>query len=56
VGALLGTQTGREIEIANSFEFAFTKDTLDIDHGLFITRRDQCSSPFSCPRNAEAPR
>lgn len=47
VGALLGTQTGRNIEITNSFEFALNEETLEVDHTFFTTRRDQCKqSPF----------
>lgn len=42
VGALLGTQTGREIEITNSFDFAIHPESLQVDHAFFATRRDQC--------------
>lgn len=39
-GALLGTQSGREIEIQNTFEFP-VKNGL-VDHGFFKTRQEQC--------------
>lgn len=42
VGSLIGTQNGRDVEITNSFEFALTDQTLDINHAFFTTRRDQC--------------
>ena len=43
-GALIGTQTGRELEITNSFEFAVEGADAQVDHGFFVTRRDQCKS------------
>lgn len=47
IGALLGTQTGRNIEITNSFEFALNHDTLEVDHAFLNTRKDQCSPACS---------
>ena len=41
-GALIGVQSGRDVEITNSFELAVS-DALEVDHGLFVTRRDQCA-------------
>jgi MoxR-like ATPase len=43
IGVLLGSQQGREIEITNSFEVPFAdEDKLEIDHGFFVARREQC--------------
>lgn len=42
IGALLGTQNGREVEIVNTFELAMEDDTETVDHGFFIARKDQC--------------
>lgn len=49
VGGLLGTQTGRDIEIMNSFEIVVNSATdadgneeLKVDHEYFTTRREQC--------------
>jgi hypothetical protein len=39
-GALLGTQSGREIEIQNTFEFP-VKNGL-VDHAFFKARQEQC--------------
>lgn len=47
VGALLGTQAGRDVEIMTSFEVvAQPTDTgaLELDDAYFVTRRDQCRS------------
>lgn len=53
IGALLGTQTNREISIVNSFELTFAGDDGDVDMagtGLTVnsefveTRKDQCMS------------
>lgn len=40
VGVLLGTQTGRNMSIVNSFELPSSDGS--IDEGFFRTRRDQC--------------
>ena len=42
LGALLGQQNGREVEIVNTFELAVEGDAQNIDHGFLVTRRDQC--------------
>ncbi len=42
LGALLGTQSGREVEIVNTFELAVDPDTLQVDHEFLVSRRDQC--------------
>jgi len=41
LGALLGTQIGREVEIVNSFELAWQGDG-KIDHEFLNCRKDQC--------------
>ncbi|GAA5979722.1 hypothetical protein JCM10908_003020 [Rhodotorula pacifica] len=45
VGALLGTQTGRELEIVNSFELVVDPQT-GLDHAYLVTRRDQFKQVF----------
>lgn len=42
LGALLGTQNGREVEIVNTFELATQDDREAVDHGFLVSRRDQC--------------
>lgn len=42
IGALIGVQNGREIEIVNSFELALTPDGQDVNHEFFATRQAQC--------------
>lgn len=45
LGALLGTQNGREVEIVNTFELAIEDGRDDmVDHGFLVQRRDQCAS------------
>jgi len=55
LGALLGTQNGRDIEIVNSFELVLddaiipdssTTAPLKVDHAFFVTRRDQYKQVF----------
>ncbi|KAF9270529.1 hypothetical protein L218DRAFT_914658 [Marasmius fiardii PR-910] len=46
LGALLGQQTGREVEIVNTFELAVEGDGQNIDHGFLVTRRDQYKQVF----------
>lgn len=47
LGALLGTQNGREVEIVNSFELATEVERDDIvDHGFLVQRRDQYKQVF----------
>lgn len=42
LGALLGTQNGREVEIVNTFEVAVEQGE-KLDHGSFNVRREQCA-------------
>lgn len=42
LGALLGTQNGREVEIVNTFELAVEDDGESVDHTFLVSRRDQC--------------
>lgn len=45
LGALLGTQNGREVAIQNSFELNYYIDDADnvkINEEFFVTRREQC--------------
>lgn len=45
LGALLGTQTGREVEIVNTFELAFDENPdgkIIIDSAFLISRLQQC--------------
>ena len=43
IGALLGTQNGREVEIVNTFELAMEADGVTIDSGFLVARKDQCT-------------
>lgn len=43
LGALLGAQNGREVEIVNTFELAVENDGESVDHAFLISRRDQCT-------------
>ena len=43
LGALLGTQNGREVEIVNTFELATEGTSGNVDHGFLVSRRDQCT-------------
>ncbi|GAA5868254.1 hypothetical protein JCM8547_002294 [Rhodosporidiobolus lusitaniae] len=51
-GALLGSQQGRDVDIFNSFEIVVKPDKEDgtgelkVDHGYFVTRRDQFKQVF----------
>ncbi|TFK57511.1 COP9 signalosome subunit 6 [Heliocybe sulcata] len=45
LGALLGTQNGREIEIVNTFELAHEEGD-SVDHGFLVSRRDQYKQVF----------
>ena len=47
LGALLGTQNGREVEIVNTFELAVEGKGDLVDHGFLVSRRDQCVSHYS---------
>ncbi|KAL0950771.1 hypothetical protein HGRIS_007539 [Hohenbuehelia grisea] len=46
LGALLGTQSGREVEIVNTFELAVEPNTQNVDHGFLVSRRDQYKQVF----------
>ncbi|KAJ3764293.1 maintenance of mitochondrial structure and function-domain-containing protein [Lentinula raphanica] len=46
LGALLGTQNGREVEIVNTFELALAGDEEAIDHDFLVNRRDQYKQVF----------
>ncbi|KAF8078301.1 maintenance of mitochondrial structure and function-domain-containing protein [Lyophyllum atratum] len=46
LGALLGTQNGREVEIVNTFELAVEGDGEQVDHGFLVSRRDQYKQVF----------
>lgn len=42
IGALLGTQTGRDVEIVNTFELAMEDDNVTVDQGFLVTRKELC--------------
>lgn len=48
LGALLGTQNGREVEIVNTFELMVVANDIDVNdpkfHEFLVSRRDQCMS------------
>ncbi|KAF7306618.1 COP9 signalosome complex subunit 6 [Mycena indigotica] len=46
LGALLGTQNGREVEIVNTFELAVENGGEVVDHGFLVSRRDQYKQVF----------
>ncbi|THH02497.1 hypothetical protein EW026_g349 [Hermanssonia centrifuga] len=46
IGALLGTQNGREVEIVNTFELAMENDGVSVDQGFLVARRDQYKQVF----------
>ncbi|OBZ79855.1 COP9 signalosome complex subunit 6 [Grifola frondosa] len=46
LGALLGTQNGREVEIVNTFELAVENDGLTVDQGFLTTRKEQYKQVF----------
>lgn len=47
LGALLGTQNGREVEIVNTFELATEEGRDDlVDHDFLVSRRDQYKQVF----------
>ena len=45
VGAILGTQSGKRIEITNSFELLYDtiEDHIIIDSDFFLKKREQCT-------------
>ncbi|TBU64764.1 COP9 signalosome subunit 6 [Dichomitus squalens] len=46
LGALLGTQNGRDVEIVNSFELAVEDDGLSVDQGFLVARKEQYKQVF----------
>jgi COP9 signalosome complex subunit 6 len=46
LGALLGTQNGREVEIVNTFEVAVEQGDSKVDHGSFNVRKEQYKQVF----------
>ncbi|KAG5728547.1 COP9 signalosome complex subunit 6b [Termitomyces sp. T112] len=46
LGALLGTQTGREVEIVTTFELAVKDDGESVDLEFLVSRRDQYKQVF----------
>jgi len=49
IGALLGSQTGRDVSIVNSFELVYLVDgKVIIDDEFFKDRREQCTSTAIC--------
>ncbi|KXN83613.1 COP9 signalosome complex subunit 6 [Leucoagaricus sp. SymC.cos] len=46
LGALLGTQNGREVEIVNTFELAVEDNGESVDHNFLVSRRDQYKQVF----------
>lgn len=48
LGAILGTQNGREVSIQNSFELVHVTDetgNVKVNEEFLITRREQCECP-----------
>ncbi|KAI0932531.1 hypothetical protein AcW2_001134 [Taiwanofungus camphoratus] len=46
LGALLGTQNGREVEIVNTFELAVEDDGITVDEGFLLARKEQYKQVF----------
>ncbi|TFK93563.1 COP9 signalosome subunit 6 [Polyporus arcularius HHB13444] len=46
LGALLGTQNGRDVEIVNSFELAVENDGVTVDQGFLVTRKELYKQVF----------
>ncbi|RPD63247.1 COP9 signalosome subunit 6 [Lentinus tigrinus ALCF2SS1-7] len=46
LGALLGTQNGRDVEIVNSFELAVEDDGVTVDQGFLVTRKELFKQVF----------
>ncbi|KAI0374471.1 COP9 signalosome subunit 6 [Pilatotrama ljubarskyi] len=46
IGALLGTQNGRDVEIVNTFELAMEDDGETVDQGFLVTRKEQYKQVF----------
>ena len=43
IGALLGTQNGRDVEIVNTFELAASEDVSVVDQDFLRDRKEQCN-------------
>jgi hypothetical protein len=51
IGALLGTQNGREVEIVNTFELSVVENNAEtVDQEFLVTRRDLCACVFLANR------
>ncbi|CCM01623.1 uncharacterized protein FIBRA_03684 [Fibroporia radiculosa] len=46
LGALLGTQNGREVEIVNTFELAVGEDGVTVDQAFLLDRKEQYKQVF----------
>jgi COP9 signalosome complex subunit 6 len=66
IGALLGTQNGRDVEIVNSFDIATTAGPgrdlglgeavgIEIDQGFLAARKEQCAPSWSFQPRARHP-
>ena len=44
IGALLGTQNGRDVEIVNTFELAASEDGSTVDQDFLLDRKEQCTT------------
>lgn len=44
IGALLGTQNGRDVEIVNTFELAASEDGATVDQDFLLDRKEQCAT------------
>lgn len=43
IGALLGTQTGKDVEIVNTFELAMDDENAEkVNHAFLVSRKEQC--------------
>jgi hypothetical protein len=49
VGALLGQQSGRTVEVSNSFELALT-DADRLDRAYLVTKQTQCACTTAMAR------
>lgn len=48
IGALIGVQQGREVEITNSFELALSSDGREVNQQFFQDRQGQCERRCGC--------
>lgn len=57
IGALIGIQQGREVEIVNSFELATNPEGTEVNHDFFVQRQSQCeqlgSSSWPAPADPD---